>query len=94
MKDHAPLLEEAFRQELSEDAYWIEAIEGEVPPQIRGTYYLNGPARFERAGQRHRHWLDGDGMVATLSFCEDGVHFRNRFVQGSKQRQEEEAARG
>ncbi|MCB1034527.1 MAG: carotenoid oxygenase family protein [Acidobacteria bacterium] len=93
MKDHAPLLEEAFRQELSEDAYWIEAIEGEVPPQIRGTYYLNGPARFERAGQRHRHWLDGDGMVATLSFREDGVHFRNRFVQGSKQRQEEEAGR-
>lgn len=91
MQDHAPGLEQAFALPPREDAYRITEIEGELPPFLRGTYYLNGPARFERGGRRHRHWLDGDGMVSALRFAERRVDFTHRFVRSSKWVAEEEA---
>ena len=91
--DNAPLLENAFDGELVEESYAVEAIRGEVPAYLRGTYYLNGPARFERGGQRYRHWLDGDGMVCALRFDADGVRFTNRWVRSNKLAAEEEAGR-
>src|ERR1041384_5418539 len=68
MPDNAPLLERAFTLNPCEQEYTIEAIAGEIPAFVRGTYYLNGPARFARAGLQYRHWLDGDGMVCALRF--------------------------
>jgi all-trans-8'-apo-beta-carotenal 15,15'-oxygenase len=91
MGDYAPLLERAFSLDLCEQCYAIEEIEGEIPDFIRGTYYLNGPARFSRAGLRYRHWLDGDGMVCALRFEPGQVHFTNRFVRSTKFVAEEEA---
>ena len=82
--DHAPLIEHAFSFEPRELSYTVEEIEGRVPAFIRGTYYLNGPARFELARLRYRHWLDGDGMVCALRFEEDRVNFTSRFVQSRK----------
>ena len=84
MGDYAPLLERAFALNPSEQCYTIEAIEGELPDFIRGTYYLNGPAKFARTGLRYRHWLDGDGMVCALRFAPGQVHFTNRFVRSAK----------
>jgi len=63
MQDYAPLLERAFSLDPCEQGYDVEAITGEIPDFVQGTYYLNGPARFGRAGLQYRHWLDGDGMV-------------------------------
>ena len=91
MEDFAPLLERAFALDPREQEYTIEASTGEVPDFVRGTYYLNGPARFARAGLRYRHWLDGDGMVCALRFERDGVHFTNRFVRTHKFVAEEKA---
>jgi all-trans-8'-apo-beta-carotenal 15,15'-oxygenase len=82
--DHAPFLENAFRLDPPEDAYQVEVIDGEIPAFVRGTYYLNGPARFERNGFRYRHWLDGDGMVCALRFTDRGIHFTNRYVRSTK----------
>jgi all-trans-8'-apo-beta-carotenal 15,15'-oxygenase len=94
MEDHAPLIERAFAAAPEESAYDVRRVEGEVPPFVRGTYYLNGPARFERAGRRYRHWLDGDGMVCSLRFGDGGRgRFASRFVRGEKLRAEEEAGR-
>src|SRR5499433_2041833 len=91
MEDFAPLLERAFSLNPGEQEYTIEAITGEVPDFVRGTYYLNGPARFARAGLQYRHWLDGDGMVCALRFERDRVHFTNRFVRTHKFVTEEKA---
>jgi all-trans-8'-apo-beta-carotenal 15,15'-oxygenase len=91
MKDHAPLLENAFALESEEGDYTITQIDGQIPAFVRGSYYLNGPSRFARGGLRYRHWLDGDGMVRALHFGADGVRFVNRFVRGSKFSGEEEA---
>ena len=71
MSDNAPLLERAFDLAIEEGDYSVGRIDGEVPAGLRGSYYLNGPARFGRGQQRYRHWLDGDGMVAALSRAAD-----------------------
>jgi all-trans-8'-apo-beta-carotenal 15,15'-oxygenase len=93
MEDYAPLIERAFSFTPSENSYVVEGIEGEVPEFVRGTYYLNGPARFARAGFNYRHWLDGDGMVCALRFENGSVRFTNRFVRSRKFVAEEEAGR-
>jgi all-trans-8'-apo-beta-carotenal 15,15'-oxygenase len=89
--DHAPHLERLFTRVPGERSYRVEGIEGEVPPWLRGTYYVNGPARFARAGLAYRHWLDGDGMVCSLAFGDDGITFTNRFVRSAKWTEEEAA---
>jgi all-trans-8'-apo-beta-carotenal 15,15'-oxygenase len=91
--DHAPGLERAFALIPEEGSYALSRISGQIPAYVRGTYYLNGPARFSRGGLACRHWLDGDGMVAALRFDESGVHFTNRFVRSAKWTAEEEAGR-
>ena len=97
LNDHAPLIERAFASAPAEGCYDLGRVEGEVPRFVRGTYYLNGPARFERGGQRYRHWLDGDGMVCSLRFGAGGTGGRVRgtcrFVRGEKFKVEEEAGR-
>src|SRR5215813_4215694 len=82
--DHAPQLEQLFSLNPLELSYSIEEITGEVPDFLRGTYYLNGPARFARAGLQYHHWLDGDGMVCALRFERGRVCFTNRFVISDK----------
>ena len=91
--DAAPFLERCFLFDASETSYAISGVTGSVPPWLRGSYYVNGPARFERAGQRVKHWLDGDGMVCSLRFFSDGAKFTSRFVRTRKLRDEEAAGR-
>ena len=91
MKDFAPGLDHCFFFEATEDSYLVEEIEGTLPSGLRGVYYANGPSRFERAGQRYRHWLDGDGLVHRLSFTEEGVRHTTRFVDSVKSREEAKA---
>ena len=93
MEDHAPLIERAFSFTPREQSYAVEEIDGEVPAHVRGTYYLNGPARFSRGGFRYRHWLDGDGMVCALRFGAGRVHFDARFVRSEKFKAEEREGR-
>jgi carotenoid cleavage dioxygenase-like enzyme len=88
--DYAPLIERAFSLEPREQSYIVENIEGEIPEFIRGSYYLNGPARFSRGDFDYRHWLDGDGMVCALRFESGRVQFTNRFVRSTKFVVEEE----
>ena len=84
MHDYAPLLEKTFSLDLHEQCYSVKESEGEISDFVRGTYYLNGPARFARAGLHYRHWLDGDGMVCALRFERGRVYFTNRFVRSHK----------
>ncbi len=82
--DYAPRIERAFSLKPRELSYRVDDVQGHIPTFIRGSYYLNGPARFESAGVRYRHWLDGDGLVCALRFEEDRVSFTNRFVRSRK----------
>src|SRR5580692_9664977 len=91
--DCAPLLERCFLFDAVEESYAVSGITGRVPEWLRGSYYINGPARFERAGERYKHWLDGDGMVCALRFSDDGVRITNRFVGTPKLRDENSAGK-
>ena len=50
--DHAPGLERAFSFVPEERSAEPLPVEGKIPSFLRGTYYLNGPARFARAESR------------------------------------------
>jgi all-trans-8'-apo-beta-carotenal 15,15'-oxygenase len=62
--------------------YWIDDIEGNLPADLCGTLYRNGPGLLERGGQSVQHPFDGDGMICAFDFTGDGrVRFRNRYVR-------------
>lgn len=61
--------------------YWIEDIEGEIPRELQGTLFRNGPGILEIGGQQLQHPFDGDGMINAIAFSQGRAHFRSRFVQ-------------
>lgn len=67
-----------------EHSYWIDEIEGEVPADLRGTFFRNGPGRQRIGDAKYGHWFDGDGMLCKFSFSDKGVHFQNRYVRTPK----------
>jgi all-trans-8'-apo-beta-carotenal 15,15'-oxygenase len=93
VNDHAPLIERAFALDPCEGAGPVDSIRGTIPPSLRGTCVFNGPGRFARAGFQYRHWLDGDGMLAALTFDDQGVRVANRFVRSVKFETEQAANR-
>jgi carotenoid cleavage dioxygenase len=68
-------------------------VTGRWPAGLRGRFYRNGPALFERAGQRYHHWFDGDGMVQQFVFDGHGVSHRGRMVRTPKLAAERRAGR-
>jgi hypothetical protein len=58
----------------------LRLISGEIPKDLRGTLYVNGPARVIDGRGRASHPLDGHGFVRAFSFG-DGVKVRGRFVR-------------
>jgi carotenoid cleavage dioxygenase len=60
------------------------SMEGRWPSEIHGTFYRNGPARFELGGERYHHWFDGDGMVHAWHIDGGQVRHEARFVQTQK----------
>lgn len=67
-------------------------VEGKIPGGLRGAFYRNGPALFERDGVRYRHWFDGDGLVQRWSVGPSGIGYRGRFVATYKRGIEERRA--
>lgn len=63
---------------------------GEIPRELNGTYYRNGPnPAFEPKGRYH--WFDGDGMIHAVRIRDGKASYQNRYVM-SKGLQEEMAA--
>lgn len=61
--------------------YWIDEIEGNVPKNLGGTLFRNGPGLLDINGHPLQHPFDGDGMICSFAFTDGRVHFRNRFVR-------------
>lgn len=68
-------------------------IEGSLPEGLVGKLYRNGPARRERAGHRHRHWFDGDGLIHRYDIADGTISHRARYVQTSKYKEEQTEGR-
>ena len=72
----------AFRnvgQELSDVV--LEPTRGQIPHELAGVLYRNGPGRLERGGQWLHHPFDGDGMITALQLGEGQLQLSNRFVR-------------
>ncbi len=67
------------------------ALTGAWPAELRGRFYRNGPALFERGGQRLGHWFAGDGMVQQFSLDGAQVSHRGRLVRTAKLLAEQKA---
>lgn len=53
---------------------------GKVPERLRGSFVRNGPnPMFEPVGSYHM--FDGDGMLHGITFGDDGVSYRNRWIR-------------
>ncbi len=59
----------------------LSIIAGEIPSDLRGTLYRNGPARLSRGKQQVGHWFDGDGAILGVHFTDAGVSGVYRYVQ-------------
>ncbi|MEM8720231.1 MAG: carotenoid oxygenase family protein [Cyanobacteria bacterium P01_G01_bin.39] len=82
----------AIAQPASEfDLSPLSVIEGEIPTDLRGSLYRNGPARLSRGEQRVGHWFDGDGAVLGVHFRDTGATGVYRYVQ-TQGYQDEQAA--
>ena len=63
------------------------------PAALRGRFYRNGPALFERKGERYHHWFDGDGMVQQFTLEDGRIRHRGRLVRTAKLQAERQAGR-
>ncbi len=66
-----------------EAAYEITDIEGEIPRELHGTLYRNGPSQkvLPAAGLAALHLFDGDAFVHAYRFDDGRVHFTGRYAK-------------
>ena len=67
-----------------EHNYVIDDIEGDIPRDLKGTFFRNGPGRQKIGGNKFGHWFDGDGMLCAFTFDDGKAHFKNRYVRTPK----------
>lgn len=82
----------ALEQELDYRVAHSE-VRGRIPESVRGTFFRIGPGRNEIGGEKFGHWFDGDGMMHSVTFFDDGVRYRNRYVRTPKYVKETKAQR-
>jgi len=69
-------------------------IEGELPADLNGVYFRNGPDPLypPREGDEY-HWFHGDGMIQRFEFSDGRVAWKNRWVRTEKYTLERAAGR-
>ena len=55
-------------------------VEGELPRELHGAYFRNGPNAVHAPTNRY-HWFDGDGMVHGIWFEDGKARYANRWVK-------------
>lgn len=66
-----------IREEIS--ATKLDVI-GEIPRNLRGAYFRNGPNPMTPPTGMH-HWFDGDGMLHGIWFENGSARYANRYVR-------------
>lgn len=66
-------------------------VKGRIPADLEGSFYRNGPGRFELGGERYHHWFDGDGFAQRWQIAQGKVSHRGRFVRTQKFVEESQA---
>lgn len=57
-------------------------VEGEIPNDLVGTIYRVGPGLFSRGSEKKNNFIEGDGLVHSLTFGLDKkIRLKQRFVE-------------
>jgi beta,beta-carotene 9',10'-dioxygenase len=70
-------------REIDDDAV---AVHGTLPPWLKGTLLLNGPALWELPRGRLEHWFDGYAMWHAIRIEDAGMRYRSRFAASESYR--------
>jgi all-trans-8'-apo-beta-carotenal 15,15'-oxygenase len=73
--------QKGYQSQPNEYDYRVEEIEGQIPENLTGTLFRNGPGLLDIGGTEIAHPFDGDGMISAITFDRGCVHYRNRFVR-------------
>ncbi len=77
----------------------LSVSEGQLPAELRGVLFRNGPGRFSNHGQTYGHLIDGDGMVTRFAIGASGpggtpcIRYRNCYVRTTEFVYEQRAGR-
>ncbi|MEM7608977.1 MAG: carotenoid oxygenase family protein [Myxococcota bacterium] len=72
---------DAYRSVSDEHDCELAVVRGQVPEDLRGVLYRNGPGRVRIGDDVYHHPFDGDGMVIRVAFEANAVRYRNRYVR-------------
>lgn len=78
-----------------DDGYEVTDVVGEIPREIHGTLYRNGPSQkiAPPEGAGALHLFDGDGLVQAFRFDDGRLRHQSRFVRNPSFLCEERAGR-
>lgn len=64
----------------------VPPVEGSIPPWLTGTFYRNGPGRFEVGDRSVDHWFDGLALLRRFAFApgDDGQGGRDEDRDGDE----------
>jgi carotenoid cleavage dioxygenase len=85
----------AWRPSSFEGEYEITDVEGEIPRQICGTLYRNGPSQqiLPKGGYEALHLFDGDALVHAFRFDDGRAFYAGRLVRNRSFLSEQAAGR-
>jgi carotenoid cleavage dioxygenase-like enzyme len=69
----------------------LSIISGQIPENLKGSLYRNGPGRLERGDFHVGHWFDGDGAILAVHFADGQARATYRYVQTAGYLEEERA---
>ncbi|GIW42816.1 MAG: carotenoid cleavage dioxygenase [Candidatus Binatia bacterium] len=88
----SPFLAGNFAPWRREEDWGDLIVRGELPRELEGTYYRNGPnPAFDPLGRYH--WFDGDGMIHAIHLSQGRATYRNRWVRSQGLEEEFRAGR-
>jgi carotenoid cleavage dioxygenase len=68
-------------------------VDGELPADLAGIFYRNGPEPLYPTREGDYHWFDGDGMVYAFHIADGRASMVNRWVRTEKFELEKAAGR-
>ncbi len=79
----AEMLASVLRPNPVEADYPITKIEGEIPRELNGTLYRNGPCQkvLPKSGPGGLHLFDGDALVHAIRFDDGKAHHLSRYAR-------------
>jgi carotenoid cleavage dioxygenase-like enzyme len=82
----------AWRPNPAQGDYAMTRVEGEIPRELNGTLYRNGPNQkiLPKQGHRALHLFEGDGFVHAIRFEDGHAHYRGRYAETPSYLREQE----